>query len=80
MDIDMYEILLRIIKYLFEGLAVGLAAFLTKKLSLDYVIILGATAAATFAILDMFSPNVSSAARIGTGFGIGSQFTGIRIG
>jgi hypothetical protein len=37
------------------------------------------TAAATFAILDMYTPQVSTAARLGTGFGIGSKFAGIRV-
>jgi hypothetical protein len=78
MDIDFYEILTRIVKYLFEGIAVGLACFFTAKLNMDQIIIIAVTAAATFAILDMYTPNVSNAARLGTGFGIGSQFAGIR--
>ena len=34
------------------------------------------TAAATFALLDMYAPSVGSAARQGTGFGIGANLAG----
>jgi hypothetical protein len=79
MDIDYAEILGRALKYLMEGLAVGLACFFSGKLTMDEIIMIAVTAAATFAILDMYTPQVSSAARLGTGFGIGSQFAGLRI-
>jgi hypothetical protein len=79
MDIDFAEILGRILKYLMEGIAVGLACYFTAKLNMDQIIIIAITAAVTFAILDMYTPQISNAARMGTGFGIGSQFTGLRI-
>ena len=78
MDIDFSEILGRVIKYLMEGLAVALACYFTK-LKMDEIIIIAVTAAVTFAILDMYTPQVSDAARMGTGFGIGSQFAGLRM-
>jgi predicted transporter len=78
MDIDFAEILGRALKYLMEGLAVGLACYFTN-LKMDEIIIIAVTAAATFAILDMYTPQVSDAARMGTGFGIGSQFAGLRM-
>ena len=78
MDIDISEILTRALKYIMEGLAVGLACYFAK-LKINDIIIIAVTAAATFAILDMFTPQISDAARIGTGFGIGSQFAGLRI-
>ena len=78
MDIDFSEILARFLKYIMEGIAVGLACFFTAKLNIDQILIISITAAVTFAILDMYTPQISSAARMGTGFGIGSQFTGIR--
>jgi hypothetical protein len=78
MDVDFAEILGRALKYLMEGLAVGLACYFTK-LKMDEIIIIAVTAAVTFAILDMYTPQVSSAARMGTGFGIGSQFAGLRL-
>jgi hypothetical protein len=81
MDIDFSEILGRVLKYLFEGIAVGLACYFTpkSKLSMDEIIIIAITAAVTFAILDMYTPQVSNAARLGTGFGIGSHFAGLRM-
>ena len=78
MDIDFSEILGRALKYLMEGLAVGLACYFTK-LNIDEIIIIAVTAACTFAILDMYTPQVSNAARAGAGFGIGSQFAGLRV-
>jgi hypothetical protein len=78
MNIDFAEILTRALKYLMEGLAVGLACYF-GKLKIDEIIIIAVTAAATFAILDMYTPQVSDAARLGTGFGIGSKFAGIRM-
>jgi hypothetical protein len=78
MELDFAEILTRVLKYLMEGLAVGLACYFTK-LKMDEIIIIAVTAAATFAILDMYTPQVSDAARLGTGFGIGSQFAGLRM-
>lgn len=78
MDIDYAEILGRALKYIMEGIAVGLACYFTAKLAMDQIVIIAVTAAATFAILDMYTPQVSNAARMGAGFGIGSQFSGLR--
>ena len=78
MDIDFSEILGRALKYLMEGLAVGLACYFTK-LKMDEIIIIAVTASCTFAILDMYTPQVSNATRMGVGLGIGSQFSGIKI-
>ena len=59
--------------------AVGLACYFTAKMTSDQIIIIAVTAAVTFAILDMYTPQVSNAARLGAGFGIGSQFSGLRL-
>ncbi len=77
-SIDFTEILTRFLKYLFEGLAVGIACYFSN-LKADQIIAISITAAVTFAILDMYSPRISEAARLGTGIGIGSQFAGIRM-
>jgi hypothetical protein len=79
MDIDFAEILGRALKYIMEGIAVGLACYFTAKLKMEQILIIAITAAATFAILDMYTPQLSSAVRMGAGIGIGSQFTGIRL-
>ena len=71
MRLDIVEIIKRILKYLIEGTAVALAAYYVpqgkQKLSLDSICIIGITAAATFAILDMYTPDISAAARMGAG-------------
>lgn len=76
---DGKEIFKRGLKYLVEGLAVGLVAYYVTKNKFDIkdIIILGITAAFVFAILDTFSPTVSLGARFGAGFGIGQTMFGV---
>jgi hypothetical protein len=76
--IDLGEVLRRAIKYLVEGLMVGLAASLIPKkpLNFDEVALISLTAAATFSILDAFVPSVAVSARSGAGFGIGANLVG----
>jgi ABC-type Co2+ transport system permease subunit len=79
MTFDLNEIITRIVKYLVEGLAVGLAAtFVAKKgkLAMEEVVIIGLVAAAVFAILDLFAPSVGYTARQGAGFGMGARLVG----
>lgn len=65
-------------KYLFEGLAVGVSAWLIPVSKIAYmdIILIALTAAAVFAILDQFSPQVANGARQGTGFALGVQQVG----
>jgi len=75
-EFDLGEIVKRIVKYLIEGCAVALAAVAIpkNKLRVNEVLVLSVTAAATFAVLDMFAPTeVSSGARWGTGLGLGAN-------
>jgi hypothetical protein len=78
--LDVQEVIKRMLKYLVEGIIVALAAHWLPqgkhKLSFEDSMVIGITAAATFAILDMYSPSISSAARTGAGFGIGANLTG----
>lgn len=76
--IDIQEIFKRAIKYLIEGGAVAAAAFYIprRKMILNEIIIIAITAAATFAILDLWAPHIGVYARQGTGFGIGSSLVG----
>ena len=75
--LDLGEIVKRVLKYLIEGGAVALAAYYVpqgkQRLGLDSICIIAVTAAATFAILDMYTPSISSAARFGAGAGIGAN-------
>jgi hypothetical protein len=79
LGINFQEILARAIKYIVEGGAVALAAWLIpkKKLPLQEIIMVALTAAAVFAILDLYAPSVGAASRQGAGFGIGFGLTGM---
>ena len=75
---DLQEIVKRADKYLIEGAAVAFAAFYIpeNKLPMEQVVTIAMTAAATFALLDLYAPSVSNYARQGTGFGIGANLAG----
>lgn len=75
---DGKELLLRIFKYFFEGLIVAIAAFLIpgKKMDAGEIITIGVIAAATFALLDTFSPSIGSSVRLGSGVAIGANLIG----
>lgn len=75
---DIQEIVKRAVKYLIEGGAVAVAAYYIpkKKMNIEEIVMIAVTAAATFAILDMYAPSIGNAARQGTGFGIGANLSG----
>ena len=75
---DIQEILKRAVKYLVEGGAVAVAAYYIpkKKMDMESILLIAITAAFTFALLDMYAPSIGSAARQGTGFGIGANLVG----
>jgi hypothetical protein len=66
------------IKYLLEGIAVAVAAYYIPRRQVDMteIMFIALSAAATFAILDIFAPSVGSGARKGAGFGIGATTVG----
>lgn len=66
------------IKYLLEGIAVAIAAYFIprKKVDISEIIFIALSAAATFAVLDIFAPKVGDGARKGAGFGIGANTVG----
>ena len=70
LNLDMQEIVKRIIKYLVEGIMVAIAAFVIpqRTLKMDEVILIALTAAATFSILDTYVPSLAVSARTGAGF------------
>jgi hypothetical protein len=77
--LDLMEILRRAAKYLVEGGAVALAAHLVPqghKLKLGEIVMIAVTAAATFAILDMYSPSIGAASKTGAGLGVGFGLIG----
>ena len=82
MNLDVQEIVKRIIKYLVEGLMVAIACFAIPKVSLDLeeIGLIALTAAATFSILDTYVPSLAVSARTGAGFGIGANLVGFPAG
>ena len=77
-NLDWMEVLRRMVKYLVEGLVVGLAAVIIPKKtpSLEEVVAIGITAAAVFSLLDVYSPSISAAARTGAGLAVGGGVVG----
>jgi hypothetical protein len=77
-EMDVNELLTRVIKYVVEGVAVALAlVFIPRKaLPMDEILTVTVAAAVVFAILDIFSPSIGVTARQGAGFGIGANLVG----
>jgi hypothetical protein len=73
MNINITEVIKRFVKYLLEAIAVVLAArYIPQyRMNLREILLIGATAAISFAILDMYAPTVSQGARLGAGASIG---------
>jgi ABC-type Co2+ transport system permease subunit len=78
--LDWGELVRRAVKYIIEGLMVAIAAYAIpnarRSLSLDEVILISLTAAATFSILDTYVPSMAVSARSGAGFGMGANLVG----
>jgi hypothetical protein len=76
-SLDAQELIKRIVKYLFEGLIVAIAAFLIpgKVLKWQEIVTIGFIAAATFSVLDLFAPSLSEGVRTGASLGIGLSLT-----
>ena len=57
---------------------VAIAAFYIprKKMDWEEILMIALTAAATFALLDMYAPSIGLTARQGAGFGIGANLVG----
>lgn len=76
-SVDARELFVRVFKYVLEGVIVAFAALMipAKKLNVEEGFTLALVAAATFSILDLFLPSISSSARMGVGLGIGAGLT-----
>lgn len=76
--VDFQGVISRAIKYLVEGGAVAVAAYFIprRKINMQEIAMIAVTAAAVFAILDMYAPGVAAGARQGAGFGIGATQVG----
>lgn len=75
---DTKEMLTRLVKYLIEGLTVGIIAMVmpAKPLSIEEALLLALVAAAMFSILDMVAPSIGASMRTGVGFGFGGNLIG----
>ena len=75
---DVQEIITRVLKYVIEGLAVALVAYLlpSKSLPSQEILLLALSAAAIFSILDLLAPSISSTVRGGVGYGLGFRLAG----
>jgi hypothetical protein len=78
MGLNMGDLVSRLVKYAFEGLAVAIAAYFFpgKTLKMSEIGMIALTALATFAVLDVYAPSVGASARTGAGFGIGAGLVG----
>ena len=80
MNPAMGELVKRAVKYLVEGLMVAIVAFVVppEKRALKYeeIATIALMAAATFSILDTFTPSIGVSARTGAGAGIGLNMVG----
>ena len=78
---DFQEVIKRAVKYLIEGGAVAVAAYYIpkKQMKIEEIVMIAITAAATFALLDLYAPSIGNAARQGTGFGIGANLAGFPV-
>jgi hypothetical protein len=76
--VDVGGLVASVIKYVLEGLAVAVAAYVIpgKTMAWREIAMIALTASATFAVLDIYAPSVGSSARTGAGFGIGAGMVG----
>ena len=75
---NVQEMFTRLVKYLVEGLVVGIVASILpeKPLSMDKIVLLGVTAAAMFSILDLVAPSIGGSVRQGAGLAAGFKLLG----
>jgi hypothetical protein len=75
---DIWEAVIRVIKYAFEGLIVALVAFILPKSRLQWseIWLIALTAAAVFSVLDLLAPSISAGTRQGVGLGTGFRLVG----
>jgi hypothetical protein len=67
-----------LLKIAAEGAVVAVAAYAipNRAIRIKEILAIALTAMVTFAIVDMFAPSMASAARLGSGFAIGSRMIG----
>jgi len=75
---DVWEAVIKLLKYLIEALAVAIIAFILPETKLKFgeIALIALTAACVFAVFDLVSPSISSGARQGVGLGAGFRLVG----
>lgn len=75
---DTQEMFTRIVKYIIEGLVVGIVAVILpeRPLSMEAALMLALVAAACFAVLDLVAPSIGASARQGVGLATGFGLMG----
>ena len=78
-SLDLWEVVVRLVKYAIEGIAVAFVAYILPKsqLPFDHILFIALTAAAVFSILDFFAPAISAGTRQGVGLGAGFKLIGL---
>jgi hypothetical protein len=76
--VDFIDVIKQTIKYLLQGIAVAISCWMIPKNIMEpsEIALIALVAAASFAILDMYSPLAGDAMRRGAGFGIGASLVG----
>lgn len=76
--IDLGELFRRAVKYLVQGLVVGIAVILVgrKKWNTDEVVLIALTAAATMVLLDTYVPSMAGPFKQSAGWGLGFRLVG----
>ena len=76
--INFQDVVMRIVKYLLEGIVVAVAAYTIPNGKLDWheVVTIALVAAAAMSLTDSVSPIMGSSARVGAGLAIGSNIAG----
>jgi hypothetical protein len=78
MQFEVRELLIRVLKYLAEGLAIAMAMVIIprKPINVEEIAAVALIGASVFALLDMLAPAVGLTARQGAGFGLGAGLVG----
>jgi len=76
--LNLQELISRVVKYLLEGIVVGIVAFIlpTKGINLGEATVIALVAASMFALLDLLSPSIGASFRQGAGMGLGFGLVG----
>ena len=79
LQFDSTEFLVRLCKYLLEGIVVAVAAyfFTDTSISWDSILLIALTASCTFALIGSLAPSLSASVRQGAGLGVGLKLVGV---